>query len=149
MYIQANINALKGLSYSMFSQTSGGKTRMAFKVIEFGGVGYSPYSKELEQKIDFDYIVVDEIPWEKDWFFLGGFQYLKDDIKKEFTFHSKVVRNLNTAIDVYFTFRGKVYGVRFTDWNLLNVLSDAQCVEKLNEYITAHNQIQNPAKPLA
>lgn len=148
MYIQANINALKGLSYSMFSPKDGGKTKMAFKVIEFEGAGYAPKTKEIESAIDFDYIVVNEIPWEKDWFFLGGYQYTKEDILNNLTFYSKISRNLNTAMDVYFTHNGSVYGVRFQDWNIFNILTDDQCVSRLVDYINNNQSISNPASPL-
>jgi len=63
-------------------------------------------------------------------------------------FHSKIARNLNTAVDVYFTFEGKIYGVRFQDWNIFRTLTDEQCEEKLRKYLIDNNEIKHPAKPL-
>lgn len=63
-------------------------------------------------------------------------------------FHSKVSRNLNTAVDVYFTFEEEVYGVRFQDWNIFRTLTDEQCEEKLRKYLIENSEIKHPAKPL-
>jgi len=81
-------------------------------------------------------------------FVLGGEVVDKADLILNAEFTRKVSRNINTAMDVYFTYKEKEYGVRFQDWNIFNTLTDKQCEDKLQDYIFHHSSIETPAKPL-
>lgn len=81
-------------------------------------------------------------------FNLGGIDYDSQTVVNEMKIHSKRARNLNTAMDVYFTFREVVYGIRFQDWNIFSTLSDQQCFDRLVLYLRTNGEIIHPAKPL-
>jgi|VirMetMinimDraft_7_1064189.scaffolds.fasta_scaffold144190_2 hypothetical protein len=63
----------------------------------------------------------------------------KGDILDGMSYVEKITRNLNTAIDVYFKYKGNTYSVRFQDWNIFSVWSDEKAFEQLKLYI-AKNQ---------
>lgn len=81
-------------------------------------------------------------------FNLSGIDYDSQTVIDEMVFHSKESRNLNTAMDVYFTFRGVVYGIRFQDWNIFSTLSNQECINKLTVYLRTNGEINDPAKAL-
>lgn len=79
---------------------------------------------------------------------LNGDNFTTEDVIKSLEFNSKIPRNLNTAVDVYFTFEEETHGVRFQDWNIFRTLTDEQCEEKLRKYLIDNTEIKHPAKPL-
>jgi hypothetical protein len=81
-------------------------------------------------------------------FVLGGGIVDKADLMVNAEFTQKISRNLNTAMDVYFTYGGETYGIRFQDWNIFNTLTDQECEDKLQDYIFHHTSIENPANAL-
>lgn len=81
-------------------------------------------------------------------FLLGNSSVNKITLHKNLSYLKRETRNLNTAVDVYFLFDSKTYGIRFSDWNIFNVLSDQECEEKLRAYITSNSKIEHPAAPL-
>lgn len=62
MYIKAAYKSLLLLSESMYIAPEGSRTKYLFEVIEIQGFGYSKWTQEIEDEINFEYAIVNNLP---------------------------------------------------------------------------------------
>lgn len=153
MYIKADGLTLWRLSFKMFTPHPSSRTQRLFSVMFDGVDGYTPLTTELEEKLKEDSIVYTTVqlpPSEpKNYIVLDGRLHSVKVILSKMAYHSRYARNLNTAVDVYFEFEKKIYGIRFQDWFFWRTLSDEECLKKVQKYLIENGEIKHPAKALA
>lgn len=62
MWIKASYNQLLTLSESMYNPPAGSISRYLFGVDEIEGFGYSRWTQQIEDEINFEYEIVSELP---------------------------------------------------------------------------------------
>lgn len=79
----------------------------------------------------------------KDTIKIGGDTYDTYWLSSTIKFVSKKAVNLNTAVDVTFTYDAdnKEYTVRLSDWNVFRVMSDEECISELKKQLYIRDEI--------